>query len=103
MFKLYVLKLNLYRFILDTQLNPFQAISNTFNSNICSAKLVIVDCLHEPCQAITSFKSATNGAGAWVGGYLADKTGDYRAGFVLTASVQMICAVSYVPVAFMVP
>eukprot|EP00434_Breviolum_minutum_P014579 symbB.v1.2.012852.t2/scaffold875.1/size155714/1 len=51
--------------------------------------------------AITSFKSATNGAGAWVGGYLADRTGDYRAGFVLTASVQMICAVSYVPVAFM--
>ena len=65
--------------------------------------LVIVDCLHQPSQAITSFKSATNGAGAWVGGYLADRTGDYRAGFLLTASIQMICGVSYVPVAFMVP
>lgn len=53
--------------------------------------------------AITSFKSATNGAGAWVGGYLADRTGDYRAGFVLTASMQMLCAISYVPIAFMVP
>ena len=41
--------------------------------------------------------------GAWVGGYLADRTGDYRAGFVLTASMQMLCAISYVPIAFMVP
>ncbi|CAK9014253.1 Hypothetical protein SCF082_LOCUS12269 [Durusdinium trenchii] len=53
--------------------------------------------------AITSFKSATNGAGAWVGGYLADLTGDYRAGFSLTAGVHMLCAMLYVPVAFMVP
>ena len=53
--------------------------------------------------AVTSFKSATNGAGAWVGGFLADRTGDYRLSFALTAGMQLLCAVSLIPIAFMVP
>eukprot|EP00438_Fugacium_kawagutii_P023549 Skav200904 [mRNA] locus=scaffold1581:332424:334331:+ [translate_table: standard] len=40
---------------------------------------------------------------AWLGGYLADRTGDYRAGFVLTGGIHMLCAVCYVPMAFLVP
>ncbi|CAE7557907.1 unnamed protein product [Symbiodinium natans] len=53
--------------------------------------------------AITSFKSATNGAGAWVGGLLADRTGDYRASFLLTGAVHIASSVIFVPVACMVP
>eukprot|EP00439_Symbiodinium_sp_Y106_P041311 s249_g5.t1 len=53
--------------------------------------------------AITSFKSATNGAGAWIGGVLADRTGDYRASFLATGCIHVACASVFIPVARMVP
>ncbi|CAE7256967.1 unnamed protein product [Symbiodinium pilosum] len=54
-------------------------------------------------SAITSFKSATNGAGAWIGGYLADRTGDYRTSFLLTGAMHVASAVVFIPIACMVP
>ena len=76
-------------------------------ANVPFIQSIIFECVRPQHRgrwtAVTSFKSATNGAGAWVGGFLADRTGDYRLSFALTAGLQLLCAVSLIPIAFMVP
>lgn len=76
-------------------------------ANVPCIQAIIFECVAKrhrgTWSAVTSFKSASNGAGAWVGGYLADRTGDYRAAFVLTGILQATGALALAPVALWLP
>ena len=76
-------------------------------ANVPCMQSIIYECVSARHRgrwsAITSFKAVTNGAGAWLGGWLADQTGDYRTGFELTATVHCASAFLLIPVALWLP
>jgi len=79
----------------------------TARANVPCTQSIIFECVaarhRGKWTAVTSFKAVSNGAGAWLGGYLADRTGDYRTAFELTGSLHGIFAVLLIPVACWLP
>jgi len=76
-------------------------------ANVPCTQSIIYECVAKQHRgrwsAVTSFKSASNGVGSFVGGHLADHTGDYRVGFLLTAIIHGVSGLLLIPVARMLP